>query len=270
LAERKSIYALITLGWIYDTGSAGKADRNLARIYYERAATEGSCTAYHYLGWLFWENGDEKKSRDAFENGVLLGNDDCKAAIEKLDVSNAEQAAATAIRSKNYDVAVRLLLPLADKQSEYALLSLGWIFEMGASGAIDMDKAQLYYQRAAAQGADSAYFKLGHVYLSQSEEKLARSAFEAGAELGDIASMSKLGRMMLEGRGGEVNLEGGSLWLKKAASQGHIFAERFLLGYELHEAKSIYKKLSAKMKIASLAKRGAIEMLKNPRSDKLR
>ncbi len=187
-----------------------------------------------------------------------------------MTTKDNEQLAAQAIETGDYEEAARLLRPLAERNSEYALLSLGWIYETGATGASDKDAARLYYERAAAEGSASGYFELGRLLLGQGEESQARAAFEAGAERGDIPSMSKLGRMMVEGRGGPTVIDAGSSWLEIAAAQGHIFAQRTLLGIDERNAKSVFKKLSVKRKIASLAIEGAIEMLKDPHSDKMR
>jgi hypothetical protein len=76
--------------------------------------------------------------------------------------------------------------------------------------------------------------------------------------------------MMVEGRGGPTDIGVGSAWLESAAAQGHILAQRTLLGIEERNAQSVFEKLSVKRKIASLVKRGAAEILKDPHSDKVR
>lgn len=270
LAERNSEYALLSLGWIYETGAAGASDKDAAQTYYERAAAQGGASAYLNLGWLLLEQGEEMQARAAFETGVQLGNDECKSVLARLDDNGVERLAEQAIAAGAHEEAVRLLLPLAERNSEYALLALGWIHETGATGARDEDAAQTYYERAAAGGSASAYLDLGRLLLARGEEPQARSVFAAGAERGDIPCMSKLGKMMVEGRGGPADIAAGTAWLEKAAAQEHIFAQRALLGIKLHNAKSIFEKLSVTMKIASLAKDGAVEMSKDPRSDKVR
>ena len=42
-----------------------------------------------------------------------------------------EQLAAQAVEAGAYEEAVRLLRPLVERNSEYALLTLGWIYETG-------------------------------------------------------------------------------------------------------------------------------------------
>jgi len=270
LAEHNSEYALRTLGWIYETGATGQSDKEAAQSYYERAALHGSASAYLDLGWLLLSKGDEMQAQVALEAGAQLGDEECRSVLARLHDNGVERLAAQAIDEGACEEAIRLLLPLAERNSEYALLTLGWIYEIGATGSSDMDVARSYYERAAAEGSAAAYLDLGRILLAQGDESGARSAFQAGAERGDIPCMSKLGRMMVEGRGGRTDVAAGSAWLEGAAAQGHVFAQRTLLGIKLRNSDSVVEKLSLNIRIAALAKKGAKEMLKDPRSDKLR
>lgn len=262
LAERNSAYALLTLGWIYESGVAGATDKNAARTYYEAAAAQGSAAACHYLGWLLFREGQEPEARAAFERGAQLNNDECKAALARLSDNADEELAAKLLKEGAFEEAIRLLRPLAERNSEYALLALGSMCETGATGAPDKEAARSYYERAIAHGSAAAHCQLGYLLLEQGEEAQARAAFEAGAERGDLPSMSRLGRMMAEGRGGPVDLDGGTAWLQKAAAQGHIFAQRELLAIEERNANSLREKLSVKKRIVALAIKGAREMSK--------
>lgn len=270
LAERQSEYALLTLGWIYETGVTGAPDKNAARLYYEGAAAQGSAPAYLYLGWLLLKEGQEMEARAAFERGTQLNNDECKSALARLADNADEKLAGKALKEGAYEEAVRLLRPLAERNSEFALLNLGWIYETGAIGAPDKEVARSYYERAASQGSAAAYSDLGRLSLGKGEEGQARAEFETGAKGGDISCISELGRMMVEGRGGSTDHNAGTAWLQKAAAQGHIFAQRTLLAIEERDAKSLRERLSVKKKIVALAIKGAKEMSKDPFSDRIR
>jgi len=270
LADHNSEYAVLALGWLYETGAVGTPDENVARSFYERAASSGSAAAHLYLGRLFLKNGQEAEARATFERGARLNNVECRSALARLNDRADEELASKAIERGDYEEAMRLLGPLAEQNSEYALLNLGWIHETGAIGAADQDVAQLYYERAASQGSATAQFNLGRIQLAQGKEAQARAAFEIGAQRGDVPSMAELGRMMVEGSGGTTDGEAGLDWLQKAAAKGHVFAQRELLALEERTAQSIAERLSVKRRIAALATKGAREMLKDPYSDKLR
>jgi TPR repeat protein len=270
MAERNSEWALLTLGWIYETGATGTADKEAARIFYEDAASQGGATACLYLGRLLWRDAQDIEARAAFERGAQLGDAECKSELARLAVAQDEEPARKAFAERAYEEAVRLLRPLAERHSENALLALGWIYETGATVAPDWEAARLYYERAAAQGNDRAYFELGRLLKRQGEEAQARAAFEAGAERDNLPSMSRLGRMMVEGRGGAIDVDAGTAWLEKAAARGHIFAQRTLLGIALAKAKSVFEKLSIRIKIVALATKGVKEAARDPNSDKVR
>jgi uncharacterized protein len=270
LVEHNSEYALLSLGWIYETGATGPVDKKTACFYYELAVAAGNADAYFYLGRLFLSNGEDAQAREVFQSGAQLDNIECKSQLAILADKDIEQLAAKAIEERNYAEAACLLQPLVEHNSEYALLSLGWIYETGATGPVDKKTARFYYELAANQGSADAYYELGRLHSSNSEESLARIAFEAGAERSNIPCMSRLGEMMVKGRGGSIDIAMGTEWLVNAAKQGHIFAQRSLLDIEENNAKSLFEKLSVKRKIVSLMKRGATKMWKDPDSDKLR
>lgn len=77
IANESSPYALLTLGWMYDNALGVCEDKAVARSYYIRATDAGSLVAYHRLGWLLLEQGDQHKAREAFDNGARQGSIAC-------------------------------------------------------------------------------------------------------------------------------------------------------------------------------------------------
>jgi len=270
LAERQSDYALLTLGWIYETGATGAVDQAAAQSLYEQAAVQGSAAGYLRLGWLLLSKGEDMAARTAFEAGARLDNDECKSALAQLADHDIERLAARAIEDKEYAKAVALLRPLAERRSEYALLALGWICDTGSIGPSDKQAARFYYERAVDQGSVTGYLELGRLLLEQGEETRARALFATGAELGNISCMARLGEMMVEGSGGDIDPVAGYRWLEKAAAHDHIFAKRALLGREARNARSLFSKFSTSIKIVLLSLRGGRAMQKNPYSQKVR
>lgn len=268
LAERNSEYALLTLGWIYESGATGTSDKDAARSFYEHAASQGSATACLYLGWLLSKEGEEMAARTAFERGAALGHDECTSELARLSDRANEKAAERAMKEERYEEAVRLLRPLAKRNSLFALRCLGFIHETGVFGAVDTEAARPFYERAALRGDADDYHELGRFLSAVGDEAHARAAYQAGAERDHVPSMSKLGRMMVEGRGGSLDLVTGSAWLERAASKGHIFAQRTLLSLEEGKARSVFAKLRVKLRIAKLALKGARELVMAPDSEK--
>jgi TPR repeat protein len=270
LAERQSDYALLTLGWIYETGATGAVDQAAAQSLYEQAAIQGSAAGYLRLGWLLLSKGEDMVARTAFEAGARLDNDECKSALAQLADHDIERLAARAIEDKEYAKAVALLRPLAERQSEYALLALGWICDTGSIGPSDKQAARFHYERAVDRGSVTGYLELGRLLVEQGEETRARALFATGADLGNISCMATLGEMMVEGSGGDIDPVAGYRWLEKAAAHDHIFAKRALLGREARNARSLFSKFSTSIRIMLLSLRGGREMQKNPYSEKVR
>ena len=261
LAERNSQYALLTLGWIYESGATGSPDKDAARALYEQAAISGSAAAYRYLGRLLVRDGQEAAAISAFERGAHLNDEECKAALARFRFNAEEKAAWQAFQEGNYEEAVRLLKPLAERNSGYALCNLGYISELGLAGTPDKQAALAYYKRAAAQGDGDANFRLGRLLSEEGDAIQARAAFQAGAELAHVASMSRLGRMMVHG--GAADRHTGVGWLEKAAAKGDLLARRELLMIQAR-SESILNRLSIRMKIAALSIKWAKQMSKHP------
>lgn len=269
LVERNSTYALLSLGWIYETGATGSPDEGAARYCYEQAAALGDPTACLYLGGLLWRGGDEPAAKAAYERGAELGNDEAKSELAQLADFVDDQLARKAMAEGDYAEAVRLLRPLSDRNPECAV-ALGWIYETGAAGTVDEGAARSFYERATAHGSASAYFELGRFLQLQREDASARAAFEAGAGQGHLPSMSRLGTMLIEGVGGPTDVEAGTAWIAKAAARGHIFARRKLLSTKARGTRSLFTKVAVAVKIVALGIEGAREMSRDPNSDKVR
>jgi TPR repeat protein len=81
----------------------------------------------------------------------------------------------------DFKEAFRLLKILEKKNSHYALLTLGWMYETGTLGSADNLAALEYYQRSVSAGSTAAMFELGRLQVRLGDETAARSTFEAGA-----------------------------------------------------------------------------------------
>ena len=73
IADERSPYALLTLGWMHDNAFAVVENKEVAQSYYIRAVDAGSLVAYHRLGSLFLEKGDDHSARAIFHTGAEQG-----------------------------------------------------------------------------------------------------------------------------------------------------------------------------------------------------
>lgn len=74
LAENGSLYASLTLGWLYEADEAGRKNAKAARYFYERAASMGSPSAHWRLGSLLVRENELVSARAAFRAGAEKGH----------------------------------------------------------------------------------------------------------------------------------------------------------------------------------------------------
>ena len=137
------------------------------------------------------------------------------------------QEALLAIQQGNYEQAVRLLRPWAERGDAWAQYSLGVMYYRGRGVAQDYAKAREWWEKAAAQGDVNAQFSLGLMYeygqgVEQSDFK-ARDWWKKAAAQGDAEAQNKLGVMYYYARSAVRDWEKACEWWEKAAAQG--FAE---------------------------------------------
>lgn len=185
-----------------------------------------------------------------------------------MNLQDDEQNAYQALEAGNYEDAVRILKPMADRDSSYALLSLGWIYDSGKVGNRNTELAAHYYNRAASLGHSAGSFELGRLRYEEGKLAESRALFADGGKNGNIQCQAWHGLMMAKGEGGEKNLNEASIILKLAASKGQLVAKRALYAIELDTADSMFSRISIYVKILWLSAITIYETLKNPYSDR--
>jgi TPR repeat protein len=183
---------------------------------------------------------------------------------------NEEDRAYQAIEERDYDMARSLLESVAARNSIYSQLTLGALYEAGNLGPPNLKTALSYYERAANQGSAEAQRRLGRILVDQGEALSARTVFEQGAEAGNVSCMYWLGKLMLEGRGGAVEVCRGIDWLERAAAEGHVFAKRELLRLRIQTSRSIFRRSIVWLQIVMLAIKAGKAAATNPDVDILR
>ena len=266
LADKGSLYALTTLGWIYQNGRPDVLDSDLARKYYERAIALGSANACLDMGWLLIGEGKFAEARAVLEKGKEEGDRNFEEALDFLATTEAEFNAFKAIEDGNYKMAFDLLEPHKAVDSEYTLTALGWLYETGRGGGTDKDQAGSLYRRAAKIGCIDAHFRIGMLELAQGNDEAAQIAFQDGANLAHLPAVTKLAEMMIDGKGGPADVEQGMKFLTSAAEQGHIMARMKLAEIRYREEKNIIKKIFLKIKYFGIIKDVIAEAKKEARS----
>jgi TPR repeat protein len=135
-----------------------------------------------------------------------------------------------AFKMGDYQKALEIWKPLAEKGSTAAQLSLGSMYEQGQGVTQDYAEAARWYERAATAGHTSAQFNLALLYetgrgVPRDLEKAAYW-FRKAAEQGDRDAAYNLGVIYATGFGKGVATDPREAaealkWLGRAAGKGH-------------------------------------------------
>ncbi|CAN1530476.1 Sel1-like repeat [Sphingomonadaceae bacterium] len=185
-----------------------------------------------------------------------------------MKLEEIEREAFDAIEQDDFESAFRILTPIADERSAYALLTLGWMHDNALVVPEDKEVAQSYYIRAIDAGSLLACHRLGWLFLGQGNAQKARDVFLKGAEQGSISCMYEVGVMLLDGLGGGGDYRAGKNWLSIAADQGHFWSKRKLLGMQKQHENSYLRKLYINVRIFLLGIQGVVAHFRNPRSER--
>lgn len=269
LADRDSVYALTTLGWMHENGHLGTSDRNLAREFYTRAMNLDGAEGYLQMGWLLLSENKFSESRAMFETAKEKGNEEGESALDILSCREIESLSFEAMERRDYKKALSLLSLQSEKDSEYTLLALGWLYQTGNAGPSDKQLAGEFYRRAAAIGCIDAHYRIGELELEMGKNESARIAFCNGAKLQHLPAMSRLGEMMIEGIGGPIDIDQGTKLLRSAAEQGHVLSRIRLIRMEEKLTRNIFRKLFLKIKLISIGKNALNELVTDMYSPKI-
>jgi TPR repeat protein len=129
IADERSPYALLALGWMHDNGLAVTENKEVAQSYYIRAIDAGSLVAYHRLGMLYLEKENEDSARETFRTGAEQGNLLCmyEIGIMLLDGKgeNANEQGAKDWFNRAADLghfwSKRKLLEIENKQAKWII-----------------------------------------------------------------------------------------------------------------------------------------------------
>jgi TPR repeat protein len=151
-----------------------------------------------------------------------------------LEVQAGLPEALVAYKAKNFKVALKELLPLAENSDAVALFYIALMYENAEGLPQNFAQAMTLYRRSADSGYAPAQCNLGYMYETEAgadrSYKDAAFWYRKAANQGNAAAQYNLGLMYYIGRGTEVprNYKEAAAWQLKAAEQGHVFAQNSL------------------------------------------
>lgn len=130
-----------------------------------------------------------------------------------------------AFTSGNYEQALRLWLPLAEKDDADAQYNLGILYQRGLGVEKNPKTAFIWYKRASSNGHTDAMYNLGIMYnkgrVVYRSPKDATKWWKKSAELGNAEAQFNIGVEYFYGRNLGKDIEKAIMWWKKSAKQGN-------------------------------------------------
>ncbi|WP_426991593.1 tetratricopeptide repeat protein [Methylomonas sp. CM2] len=182
-------------------------------------------------------------------------NNLCKIAFAMLfmfltiniAVADDFDKAAEALSRNDFDTALRLWRPLAEKGEKRAQSKLGTMYSKGLGVDQDFKEAIKWYRLAVDQGYADAQYNLGYLYLKgkgvSQDYKEAVELFLAAANQNHQAAQYNIGRLLLEAQ----REEEAEKWFRLAATQGFKEAQNDL--GNLFSTEKVLKKITKKQQI---------------------
>lgn len=130
-----------------------------------------------------------------------------------------------AFKAGNYEQALRLWRPIAEKDNADAQYNLGILYMKGLGVEKNEKAAFIWYKRASANGNTDAMYNLGTMYnqgrVVIRSTKDAVKWWKKSAELGNASGQFNLGVVYAYGRRVKQNTAEAIKWWKKSAQQGN-------------------------------------------------
>ncbi len=130
-----------------------------------------------------------------------------------------------AFTAGNYEQALRLWLPIAEKDNADAQYNLGILYQKGLGVEKNLKAAFIWYKRSAANGNTDAMYNLGIMYdkgkVIYRSAKDATKWWKKAAELGNAEAQFNIAVEYFYGRTLGKDIPKALMWWKKSARQGN-------------------------------------------------
>jgi TPR repeat protein len=174
------------------------------------------------------------KAMPPFRYAAILIIASCfQSSLANANEAQDVKAANSALQRKNYPLALKYFVPLAQQGNADAQNELGFMYHEGLGLPKDPLKAVYWYTKAAEQDHPSAQFNLGNRYRQgdgvTEDDAVAVAWWKKAASHDHRKSMFNLGYAYLDGRGVEENKAEAINWFRKSANRGYSFAQYNLI-----------------------------------------
>lgn len=226
VADAGDAWANMQVGDLYSKGDIVPVDSDKALARYQKAAVGGVAAGLVRISGLYAAGVgtikvDARKASDYLEQAVALG-DNTGRVLLSLDLIARSLPAAT-------KRALGLLDQAASSGDVWASTLLAGYYVDGTKVAADGAKVIALLQPLADQHQPAAIAGLGDLYRKgagavATDPKKALDFYQAAAELGDLGAKNKLGLMLVDPVGPELDVPRGLALLREVAASGDGWA----------------------------------------------
>ncbi|MHB8254439.1 MAG: tetratricopeptide repeat protein [Acidiferrobacter sp.] len=238
LAGAGSSFAMVVLGWAYETGTGVVTDTVRAEAWYQHAWDADDAEGALHLGQIYMARRDYARGDAILAAGAARGLTACAELLsqwrnKQQEIHEYETVHAILARQKvDPEAIVAELQILAEGGSVRAMVALAHTYQHGTGVSADCRNAEIWYRRAYEQGKGkvkkSAARYLAQFYLDEKDYANAIPQFEVAAKLGSVSALRMLARMHKKGWGCKQDPYAAMALLEQAVAQGNVLAGRDL------------------------------------------
>jgi len=218
LAQQGMQSAQLKLGYLYEQGLGVPQDYKQAVAWYTAAGQQKPGQAQYLLGRLYQFGKIDNSPNYAMAQQWY--------ATVKASYAPAATAAGYIDEAINddYQHAFNNYQQAADMGDPIAEYDLALIYEKGKNQAVDIDKAQTFYQQAAQQKVVKAMVSLGNIYVQEHNIKQALTWLNLAADRHDPDAIYQLGWLSEKGLSPHASITDALNYYQVAAQQGQGMA----------------------------------------------
>ncbi|HEY1475024.1 MAG TPA: tetratricopeptide repeat protein [Pseudolabrys sp.] len=179
------------------------------------------------------------------------------AAIAGAAIAGPFEDGVDAANRGEFQTALRIFRPLAEKGHAGAQSALGYMYEYAQGVPQDYVASEKWHRRAAEQGDAFSQTRLAFIYqfgegVPRNETEAAKW-FRRAAQQGHVAAQNSIGRMYASGRGVATDYVAAYMWLSLSAARGDRDAavnremvEKLMTPAQIAEAKNLEREWKPK------------------------
>jgi TPR repeat protein len=166
--------------------------------------------------------------------------------------------------------AIEIYEGLAKDGDVYSLVMLGSIYARGIGTAVDLEKAEKLFDRAAAFGTPEAHFQMANVWYDRGDMNRYFLAIQQASRMDLLVAQFYLGRCYAYGLGVDKDDAKALELMRNAAERGHVRAKMYLARRQLFKLYNPIGVVYGLIKFLSAAIEGLVISMVNPHDERVR